>query len=240
MLVQWSVTRKMPPTRLGGRITLRQSVPNRRTMLRLRCNAPDSDNAGMTSSDAALHSGVHRAALSRQRRQPRVQGRNASAAPERWRVCTDRCAGAGYGVPAWGLVRPLAMFITPALRWTLVAGVARLDEKRRRYQCCGGRVRSTRAVAQHAAVARACRFPALPPSHLLTFSLGRFLAFPPSRLVVLPLSRYLSPPPTNTRPYRRTYSHSEYSVSTTATYIVTTPTIPLKIANAFHGAPPHA
>ena len=51
---------------------------------------------------------------------------------------------------------------------------------------------------------------------------------------------YLSPPPTNTRPYRRRYSHSEYSVSTTATYIVTTPTIPLKIANAFHGAPPQA
>ena len=54
------------------------------------------------------------------------------------------------------------------------------------------------------------------------------------------LERYPLPPPANTPPYLRTYKPSEYNVSTTATYIVTTPTIPLKIANAFHGAPPHA
>ena len=36
MLVEWSVTRKMPPTRLGGGIMVRQSIPNRRTMLRGR------------------------------------------------------------------------------------------------------------------------------------------------------------------------------------------------------------
>ena len=54
------------------------------------------------------------------------------------------------------------------------------------------------------------------------------------------LERYLPPPPTNTPPNRRTYSHSEYNVSATATYMVTTPTIPLKTAKAFHAPPPHA